>query len=158
MSTQNPYPLLRPYYKGHDLEQDEKLALRLFRGTAAGNKKTGRAHHRYLSGDEERQAFAALRRVLSYSCTDMNTPLLMALTCSLDPDSSGLERRLVFKFRKKGKPQNAIADLQIFLRVDSYIRSGEKTETAVARTMAEFKLARKTVFEAVKQVKKEIEI
>jgi len=38
----SPYPLLRPYYKGHSREEDEKLSNELFYGTSTVVDKKNR--------------------------------------------------------------------------------------------------------------------
>jgi hypothetical protein len=155
MSHDSPYPRTpRPYYKGHSREQDERLANELFYGVTATNKETGRVRHHYLlaDGPHERRGFEALRRLLSFSCGDLDSGILAALYCSLDSDG-GNERQLVFKFRKKGNRHDFTADLQIVLHIEGLVRVGQKKEAAIRQTMSDLGLSRKTVFAAAKRVK-----
>jgi hypothetical protein len=150
MSGHSPYP--RPYYKGHNRAQDEKLANELFYGASAINKKTGRWHSHYLSAGspEERRALDALRRLLSFSCGDLDPAILEGLLGSLD-SRGGLARQLAFKYRKKGKRHDFAADLDVAMRVGALVRAGEQTEAAVAKVREELGLSRKAVFAAIKR-------
>src|SRR5262245_44540301 len=104
MSQNSPYPsAIRPYYKGHSREEDEKLARELFFGTSTIiDGKTDRWCHEYLPADspEERRAFEALERLLEFSCGDLNPDVLGGLIASLERDGS-FGRRLVFKKERK---------------------------------------------------------
>ena len=152
MSQRGPYPLVRPYYKGHSREEDEKLAKELFYGTSTIDKKTSRSRHDYLLADspDERRAFEALRRLMLFSCQDLDPAILEGLLCSLDSGGS-FERRLVFQFRKKGKRSDFAADLDVAAYVGGLIHGGQKKEAAVKRAEDKFGLKRKAVFAAIKR-------
>jgi hypothetical protein len=152
----SPYPKILPYWKGYDREKDERHARNLLYGVTVRNQKTGRDQHRYLlrASPREHQGLEALRRLLSRAYRDIEPRILAGLLCALDPNSN-FDRRLVFERRKKGRPQDSAADLQIFLHVEGYIRGGKKTEAAVAQTMADLRLSRKAVFTAVQRCRRE---
>ena len=151
----SPYPLLRPYYKGHSREEDEKLSNELFYGTSTVvDKKTGRCRHDYPDGLDERRAIEALKRLLVFSCGDLDEGILGGLVASLDPGGS-FGRRLVFEPRKRKRPADSATDLQIALRVRSLHHRLGKKEAAVTQAMADFDLSRKTVFEAMKRIRAE---
>jgi len=150
------YPrAVRPYWKSHSREQDEKLAKDLFFGTSTINKKTGRWYSYYLPKDspDERHAFEALRRLLSHSCGDLEPAIFAALLNSLNSKS---KRRLVFKNRKRGKSDHA-ADLDIHIRVEGLIHAGWPTEAAVAQVGKDLGgLSRKAIYAARSRVKQSI--
>jgi len=154
MTERNPYALLRPYYKGHDLEQDEKLAEELFYGTTVRDKKTGRDCHRYPPEDsaDERRGLEALCRLLVFS--DLAPDILSGLLCSLDPVGS-FGRRLVFKQRKRKRRADSATDLQIALHIRSLYRRLGKKESAVRQAMKDFDLSRNAVFEAMARIRAE---
>jgi len=99
----SPYP--RTYYKGrYSREEDERLAKELFFGTSTIDKKPGRERHDYLPADspEERRAFEAFQRLVTFCCEDLDDGILGGLIASLNPDgifpgvlysSRGTERR-----------------------------------------------------------------
>jgi hypothetical protein len=150
----SPYPLLRPYWKGHSREEDEKLAKELFYGTTATNKETGRHYHHYplADGPHERRALEALRRLLLFDCYKVLEPrIFAALCCSLDPNSD-FERRLIFKGRKKGRRHDFAADSQIDVHVLGLRRMGWPSDAAVKDAEKKFGLSRKAVYEARKRV------
>jgi hypothetical protein len=153
LNDRSPYPSLpRPYYKGHNREQDEKLAEELFYGTMVHDKKTGRDCHYYLpeGSPQERQAIEALQRLMSFSCGDLSPEILAGLFCSLDLDGS-FGRRLIFKSRKRKRRADAATDLQIAL----YVSARGNDKGAVMDAMNEFNLSRKTIFAARKRIRKE---
>ena len=157
MSNHSPYPLLRPYYKGHSREEDEKLAEELFYGIMVRDKKTGRDCHRYPPENSlrERQGVEALCRLLSFSCQELEPMILGGLLGSLDFNGS-FGRRLVFKPRRKRKrPTDAPTDLQITLYVQSLHRAGWGIDAAVADAEKKFGRSRKTVYAAMKRIKRE---
>jgi hypothetical protein len=115
MNARSPYPSLpRPYWKGHNREEDEKLAKELFYGPRVRDKKTGLDYWRYPSqnSQHEHQGIEALCRLLS-NCQGLKPTILAALVCSLRSDSY-LERHLVFKPRKKEEEDPPPALWQIF--------------------------------------------
>ena len=156
------------YWRGHDRKEDEALVKRLFCGSAIIAKsgpKAGRSQHRYYAADgaQERRAFAALRRVLSWAANAPNPwpvrainsvdPVILALlVCSLDPDNDVTDRRLVFQFRRRGKPTDSSADLQVAIRVAGCVRAGQKKEAAIAEAMESYGLSRKAVFDVLRRV------
>jgi hypothetical protein len=148
------YPrAIRPYYKGHSREEDEKLADELFFGTSAIiNEKTGRSRHDYLpaNGSDERLAFEALERLLSFSCGDLNSDVLGGLLASLDRSGS-FGRRFVFEEKRK-RAVGAPTDLQIALYVQSRHRLGLKIKAA-EWAAKEFGVSRKTVYAALKRIR-----
>jgi hypothetical protein len=152
MSNHSPYPLLRPYWKGHSREEDKKLAKELLYGSSTINKKTGRCQSYYpvAGGPHEYRAFEALRRLLCFSCRDLEPEILAGLVCALDSRGS-FERRLVFQFRKKGNRHDFAADLEIAMYVEGLIRVGQKKP--IEHAMANFNLSRKTVFAAIRRFK-----
>jgi hypothetical protein len=155
MNNRSPYPSLpRPYYKGHNREQDEKLAEELFYGTMVRDKKTGSDCHYYFSegSPQERQALDALQRLLNFS--DLAPGVLAGLSCSLDLDGS-FGRRLIFKSRKRKRRADAATDLQIALYVYARRLDGSSTKSAVMDAMGEFGLSRKAIFAARKRVRLE---
>jgi hypothetical protein len=97
VSAHGPYPVLRPYYKGHSREEDEKLAEKLFFGTSSIDKKTSRERHDYLlvGGPDERRAFEALERLLVYSCGDLKPCWLRSIQAAAMSD-------VVYSSRGKG--------------------------------------------------------
>jgi hypothetical protein len=151
-SPYGPYP--RPYYKGHSRKQDERLARELFYGTSAINKEPGRLRSHYLipGSPHECRAFEALQRLMLFSCRDLSPAILGGLLGSLNPGGN-FERRLVFKFRRKGKRPNFAADLDVALLVEGLICGGWKKEGAVQQAMAMFGLSRKAVFAVIKRQK-----
>jgi hypothetical protein len=154
MSSRSPYPSLpRPYYKGHNREEDEKLAKKLFYGTTVRDKKTGLDYWRYppQNSQHEHQNVEALCRLLS-NCQGLEPTILAALVCSLR-SGSGFGRRLVFKSRKRGRPGGSLADFQIAMYVAFHRRNGENTKIAVLNAIDEFGITRKTVFAAIKRAK-----
>jgi hypothetical protein len=155
MTERNPYTALRPYYKGHNRAEDERLTKELFFGMTVRNEKTGRDCHYYLpdNSPEERLAFEALVRLLVFSCGDLNEDALGGLLSSLDRGGS-FERRLVFE-KKRKRPADAPADLQIFLYVERRIRAGQQVKTAVDDAVNKFKVTRKTVFAARRRIRRE---
>ena len=155
MTDRNPYARLRPYYKGHSREEDEKLAQELFYGTSTIDKKPGRSRHDYLlaGSPDERRAFEALERLLYFSCGDLDPGILGGLLSSLDRGGS-FGRRLVFE-KKRKRPADSATDLQIALHVRSLHHRLGKKEAAVKQAMADFDLSRKTVFEAMKRIRAE---
>jgi hypothetical protein len=154
MSEHGPYPLLRPYYKGHSREEDEKLAEELFYGITVRDEKTGRDCHQYPPEDSphERQGVEALCRLLLSS--DLAPGVLGGLVSSLDLRGS-FGRRLVFKPRGRKQPADSPTDLQIFFFVLSLERTGLKTEAAVALAQEKFGLSRETVYRARKRISRE---
>jgi hypothetical protein len=151
MNDRSPYPSLpRPYYKGHNREEDEKLAEELFYGTMVRDKKTGRDCHYYLPEDSprERQALDALLRLLNFS--DLSPGVLAGLYCSLNLDGS-FGRQLVFKSRKRKRRADAATDLQIAL----YVSARGNDKGAIMDAMSEFNLSRKAIFAARKRVRLE---
>ena len=146
----SPYP--RTYYKGYSREQDEKLAHELFYGTST---PVDSDRYRYPLADSppERRALEALCRLLSDGCRDLEPAILAALCCALDP-SSGSERRLVFKGRKKrGRPRDFAADSQVDMHVLGLCTMGWKNEAAVKHAMKKFGLSRGAVFKARKRMR-----
>ena len=155
MTDRNPYAQLRPYYKGHSREEDEKLAQELFYGTSTIDIKTGRSRHDYLlaGSPDECRAFEALERLLLFSCGDFDPGILGGLLSSLDRGGS-FGRRLVFE-KKRKRPADSATDLRIALYIRSLHRAGWKIEAAVKRAMNAFGLSRKTVFKARKRIRRE---
>ena len=114
--TKSPYPNpVRPYYKGHNREEDERSARDLFFGTSS--IEAGRECHRYPAegSEDERGAIEALERLLICSCGDLDPEILGGLLSALERGGS-FERRIVFKTKKK-KPAGKPTDLQIALHV-----------------------------------------
>ena len=150
------YPhAIRPYYKGHSREEDEKLVDELFFGTSTIiDEKTARCRHEYLpaGGSHERRAIEALERLLAFSRGDLNPDILAGLLCSLDPGGS-FGRRLVFKRRKRMRAADAATDLQIAL----YVQSLHRLEVTKAAEWAaeKFDVSRKTVYKALKRIRRE---
>jgi hypothetical protein len=102
MNNRSPYPSLpRPYYKGHNRKEDEKLAKELFYGVVVRNKKTGLDYWRYppQNSQHEHQDVEALCRLLS-NCQGLAPTILAALVCSLR-SGSGFGRRLISNREKK---------------------------------------------------------
>jgi hypothetical protein len=152
--TSSPYPSpARPYYKGHSREEDEKLARNLFFGTSTIDKKTGRERHRYPDSQDERGAIEALQRLLICSCKDLDPEILGGLLSALDSGGS-FERHIVFK-TKKEKPTGKPTDLQMVMKVQALHRAGWPIDAAVQKTAEVFGPSRKTVYAAMKRVKKE---
>jgi hypothetical protein len=154
VSGRSPYPLLRPHYKRHSREEDERLAEELFYGTTVRDQKTGRDCHQYppKNSPHERQAFDALQRLLISS--DLPPGVLGGLLCALDLDGS-FGRRLVFKPRKRKRSADSPTDLQITLHVGRLHRAGWKIDAAVADAEKKFGRSRKTVYAAMKRIKRE---
>jgi hypothetical protein len=115
----------KPYWKGHDRQKDVALVMHLFVGEtvrAKSGPKAGRARQRYYEHDsiQEREGFKALQRLLWHA-----PPEIMAfLSCAIDPDNETTDRRLVFQLRKKGKPADAVADLQVATAIAGRLRQG----------------------------------
>jgi hypothetical protein len=155
MNDRSPYPSLpRPYYKGHNREQDEKLAKELFYGTVVRNKKTGLDYYCYppQNSQHELQDVEALCRLLS-NCQGLEPTILAALVCSLR-SGSDFERRLIFKSRRKrGRPVGSLADFQIAMYVAVRHLNGLNTKLAVMDAKDEFGVTQKTVFAAIKRAK-----
>ena len=155
MNARSPYSSLpRPYWKGHNREEDEKLAKELLYGTAIRDKKTGLHYHRYppQNSQQEHQGVEALCRLLS-NCQGLKPTILAALVCSLR-SGSDFGRRLVFKSRKRGKPfTSSLADFQIASYVDFQRRNGSNTKIAVMDAQNEFNQSRKAIFAAMKRAK-----
>jgi hypothetical protein len=141
------------YWDGYSLAKDEERAEELFLGQVIKNSKTGRSSDEYPTRDSsrEREAFAALARLLRYSSPPRI--IWVMLRHALDPDGPS-ERRLVFKMRKKGRRPHRSADSQVALSVLSKTEKGYKTEAAVQEAMKEYKLSRKAVFEVVRRFRR----
>jgi hypothetical protein len=160
MTDRNPYPLLRPYWKGYSREQDKKLVRKLFYGTTIRDERTGRARHQYLPDDspEEREGRQALCRLLLFynlSYNHADPEILGALCCALE---GRLWRRLVFRNqRERGRQSDWAADFQITLEVMGLeCFSGEKTTAAVAKIAEKFDLSRSAVYEAMARDRKRL--
>jgi hypothetical protein len=155
MNNRSPYPSPpRPYWKGHNREEDKKLAKELFYGTAIRNKKTGLDYWRYppQNSQHEHQGVEALCRLLS-NCQGLEPTILAALVCSLR-SGSDFERRLIFKSRRKrGRPVGSLADFQIAVYVAVRRLNGLNTKLAVMDAKDEFGITQKTVFAAMKRAK-----
>jgi len=155
MSSQNPYPLVRPYYKRHSREKDEKLARELFYGTSIIDKKTGRQRHYYpLEGSQDEQAaFEAVQRLLIFSCTDLDEEILGGLYASLDRGGS-FGRRLIFEKKRKQRADSS-DHLTVAMSVWSLHRAGWGIDAAVADAEKKYKVSRKTVYVALARIKRE---
>jgi hypothetical protein len=141
------------YCDGYSPAEDEERAQELFLGRMIKSNKTARSSDEYPKRDSsrEREAFAALVRLLRYSSPP--SIIWVMLQHALDPDGSS-ERRLVFKMRKKGRRPHRSADSQVALSVLSKTEKGYKMEAAVQEAMEEYKLSRKAVFEVVRRFKR----
>jgi hypothetical protein len=142
------------YWQGYDPKDDETLARKLFLGRVI-QAKNGRRRHEYLSGHHERDAIAALSRLLSFTPRrPLNLELLACLTGSLDPEGDSTERRLVFQFRKKKgkrkKRHDLTADYQVAMHV---VELGDPVESAVADASTKFGISTKTVYAIIKRTK-----
>jgi hypothetical protein len=134
-------------------EEHEKLVLNLLHGRYTWTK-AGRLYHEYLSGDKERLAIDALKHLTSCKDQALNSAILVTLVALLDPDGS-TERRLVFKFRKKGtRNTSLVSDHQIANHVRWRVHVGDPVEAAVQDAMATYGLSRKTVYEIMRRIKK----
>lgn len=152
----NPFvPASWSYWKGFSREDDEALAMQLFFGRRGQDKK-GRVKKEYLVQDSppERLAREALVRLLTYFTTNDGPIDVIAALCSALRGSP--ERRLVFKFQKKGNRPDLSGDIAVTLFVDRRRREGVKVESAVREAMEVFNLSRKAVFEAMKKVRTEL--
>jgi hypothetical protein len=156
--SHSPLPsVVRRYFKGYNREQDEEVAKVLFYGTLTFNEKTRRWRRRYLTEDssDERRGFEALRRLLFTLYEDLDSSILAALACSLDPNSSSFERRLVFKFRKKGNRRDTGTDQEVADFVATRRDIGRlKNESAIQEAMTAFHLSRSAVFKAIDRAKR----
>jgi hypothetical protein len=141
------------YRNGYSLAKDEERAQELFLGRVIKNSKTGRSSDEYPTRDSsrEREAFAALVRLLRYSSP--SSIIWVMLQHALDPEGPS-ERRLVFKMRKKGRRPHNSADREVALSVLGKTEKGYKKEAAVQEAMKEYKLSRKAVFEVVRRFKR----
>lgn len=150
------YPrAIRPYYKEHSREEDEKRARELFFGTSTIiNEKTGRTRHDYLpaNGPDERRAFDALERLLLFFCGELDPEILGGLLASLERDGS-FGRRLVFKKQRKRRVGTP-TDLQIALCVQSRHRLGLKIKAA-EWAADKLGVSRKKVYDALKRIRRE---
>jgi hypothetical protein len=152
----NPFvPSTRAYWTGFSRENDEVIAMQLFFGRR-GHDKKGRVKKEYLVQDSppERLAREALVRLLTYFTTKEAPIDVIAALCSALRGSA--ERRLVFKFQKKGNRPDLSGDIAVTLLVDRRRQEGVKVESAVREAMDVFDLSRKAVFAAIKRVKTEL--
>jgi hypothetical protein len=142
------------YWQGHDPKDDETLARKLFLGQVV-QAKNGRRRHEYLTGHHERDAIAALSRLLSFTSRRPLNPVLLALlTCSLDSEDDSTERRLVFQLRKKKGKRKKRHDLTADYQVARYVAElGDPVESAVSDASTKFKITTKTVYAIIKRTK-----
>jgi hypothetical protein len=149
----SPYP--RTYYKGrYSREEDERLAKELFFGTSTIDKKPGRERHDYLPADspEERRAFEAFQRLVTFCCEDLDDGILGGLIASLNPDGI-FPRRLVFKQRDRKKKAGYPTDLQIALYVHDLGPDAKKVaEQVVAHFGLKATYAKKFVHDALNRI------
>jgi hypothetical protein len=94
-----------------------------------------------LGSNEEKEARRALARMLR-SSLPLDPGVRFVLGDLIDPDLTEVEQIIRFEHRRKGKPSNALAGKEIAESIWSQTRAGEKTETAVNRTMKQFGIGR----------------
>jgi hypothetical protein len=155
MTERNPYAALRPYYKGHNRAEDEKLAKELFFGTIVRDKKRRRDCHYYLPkhSQEERLAFEALERLLVDSCGDLDPEVLGGLVSSLGRGGS-FGRRLIFE-KKRKRRADSVTYLQIAMHVRDLRKAGWQKDAAVKDAEDKYNVSRKTAYKALKRVRRD---
>ena len=159
MKNRSPFSP-RPYWKGYDPRKDQSLAEDLLYGKG-GNDKTGRVIKEYFAKDSisERLAIDALGRLLTYWTAEViQAHEIVGALCRALKVNGVTERRLVFQFRKQGKRSYLGADYAVALHVGSRVIDGWKTEAAVHDAMNTYRLSRKGVFDAIRRVKKKLEL
>jgi hypothetical protein len=132
--------------------KDEILAREFLLGGGIATPRGLITKVKYLKGDGERKAKAALVRVLRSAVKSADQPLspglrdcLNYLAELLDEDSKVTTRQLVLKSRRQN-PSNLGAVRQIAYYVAEREQRGEKHEAAVHMATQRFGITRKTVF------------
>jgi hypothetical protein len=126
---------------------DEQLALQFLNGCMVKDSN-GRIAHRFLNGDEERKAQAALARVLR---DRPSASILLKLAALFDAEAADEPRKFVIKNRRRGPQVNSTITHQIAYEIAVGISSGCQLKPAIMLVAERYKVSRASVYRAWKE-------
>jgi hypothetical protein len=125
---------------------DLELAQALLGGSVE-HDADGRLRLVYLDEGTAKELAArrALARLLR-STAPLSPQIRSTLAGMLDPDATWLEQRKIsFPFRRRGKPADHAAAIQVFIRVNDMKNSGATVTGAIAKAAQEFSITEEMV-------------
>jgi hypothetical protein len=142
---------------------DEDLALELLRGRLIREPKLVAGHlvpdrngrivgHEYIEEGSDREARAAMERVLhNANWHPLSPALLISLASLLSSDSYLQPRQLVFKNRKGGEQPNYVIDMHIAGDIAAAKKAGGSIDAAKGEAAERYGVDRSTVSRAWKK-------
>lgn len=124
----------------------QKLAMEFLTGVRVRDSD-GHETHRYLEpgSDEELMARMALCYLIWQS--NLHESIRLHLIMLLNPVDSELElRKLVFRFRSRGKRSDGVRDRRLAIDVALKVALGTKVEAAIQEVMTAYGVTRSTAF------------
>jgi hypothetical protein len=133
-------------------DPDEDLAFE-FLGGQMVREPNGQITHRYLErgSDRERQARAALSRLLRNHDRELAVGIRWRLAALLGADHAHEPREIVIQPRKRGKQPDYHIDVQIAHDVAAAAVEGVQIEAAIADAMRHYGVSRSRAFRAWKK-------
>lgn len=129
-------------------ETDETLSLVLLGGFVVEDKKLPRIDYLKPDSREELAARAALARLLRKPAP-LTAELREQLAALFDPVANAhpaIERRIVFRHRRRGKRPQHMRNTQIAHHIWDRLKSGWKVERAVKDAIDRYDLSREEIY------------